>query len=131
MTTGIPLRNSQAINVVLFSEMDVEKSEVINLISQHQVTKPPSHIQGSLLQTIRHDITFDDMNVRLFETTGLKKPRIGIDSYLKALENAHEFVVKLGAVGGVHLLLFVMKAEKIETTTQSSYRLFLDRKSVV
>jgi hypothetical protein len=78
------------------------------------------------MQSTRYDIPFDDMSFSIFDTIGLEEPQMGINGYLKAIERAYELIVKLGAAGGIHLLLFCMRGGRITATTQSNYRLFCE-----
>ncbi|KAG6378084.1 hypothetical protein JVT61DRAFT_13767 [Boletus reticuloceps] len=64
------------------------------------------------------------MNFAVFDTIGLEEPQMGVNGSLKVIEKAYELVIKLGAAGGIHLLLFCMRAGEITATTQSNYRLF-------
>ena len=78
------------------------------------------------MQSTRHDIPFDGKNFAIFDTIGLEEPQMGVNGYLKAIEKAYELVMKLGAAGGIHLLLFCMRGGRITATTQSNYRLFCE-----
>ena len=115
---------SQNINVVLFGEPGVGKSAVVNLIARRNIAKAASGAYGFTLQSTRYDISLDDINVSIFEADGLKEPKINAKDYLVVLEKAYEFVQQLDAVGGVHLLLFCVRADRLTATTQSNYRLF-------
>ncbi|KAI9572095.1 hypothetical protein HD554DRAFT_1628386 [Boletus coccyginus] len=114
------------INVVLFGETGVGKSSVINLIARKEVAKVSSDVNGCTMQSTRYDIPFDDMNFCIFDTIGLEEPQMGVNGYLKAIERAYELIMKLGAAGGIHLLLFCMRGGRITATTQSNYRLFCE-----
>ncbi|KAH0827581.1 P-loop containing nucleoside triphosphate hydrolase protein [Lanmaoa asiatica] len=113
-------------NVVLFGETGVGKSSVINLIAQKEVAKVSSDVNGCTMQSTRYDIPFGDLNFAIFDTIGLEEPQMGVNGYLKAIEKAYELIVKLGAAGGIHLLLFCMRGGRITATTQSNYRLFYE-----
>ena len=78
------------------------------------------------MQSTRYDIPFDDMSFAIFDTIGLEKSQMGINGYLKAIENAYELIVKLGAAGGIHLILFCVRRRRITATTLSNYRLFCE-----
>jgi hypothetical protein len=78
------------------------------------------------MQSTRYDIPFGDMSFAIFDTIGLEKPQMGIDGYLKAIERAYELIVKLGAAGGIHLLVFCLRRRRMTVTTQSNYRLFYE-----
>ncbi|KAF8441410.1 P-loop containing nucleoside triphosphate hydrolase protein [Boletus edulis BED1] len=116
----------RSINVVLFGETGVGKSSVINLIARKEVAQVSSDVNGCTMQSTRYDISFDDMNFTIFDTIGLEEPQMGVNGYLKAIEKAYELVARLGAAGGIHLLLFCMRGGRITATTQSNYRLFCE-----
>jgi hypothetical protein len=119
-----PSTHPRTVNVVLFGETGVGKSSVINLIARKEVADVSSDVNGLTMQSTRYDIPFDDMSLVIFDTVGLEEPQIGINGYLKSIEKAYELIVKLGAAGGIHLLLFCMRGGRITATTQSNYRLF-------
>ncbi|KAF8137376.1 hypothetical protein EV363DRAFT_1394927 [Boletus edulis] len=124
LTIATQPHNNQTINVVLFGEPGVGKSSVVNLIARKNIARVPSGIDGCTLQSSRYDISMDDMNICVFETVGLQEPEFRGNGYLAVLEKAYEFVNKLGAAGGVHLLLLCMRRSRLTATTQNNYRLF-------
>lgn len=63
------------------------------------------------MQSTRYDIPFDDLNFSIFDTISLEE-QFGVNAYLKAVEKAYEFITKLSAAGGIHLLLFCMRGEE-------------------
>ena len=83
-------------------------------------------VNGCAMQSTRYDLPFDDMSFAMFDTIGLEKPQMGINGYLKAIEKAYELIVKLGAAGGIHLILFCVRRRRITATTLSNYRLFCE-----
>ncbi|KAF8552530.1 hypothetical protein OG21DRAFT_114844 [Imleria badia] len=78
------------------------------------------------MQSTRYNISFDNMDFSIFDTIGLEEPQMGVNGYLKAIEKAYELIVKLGAAGGIHLLLFCMRGGLIRVTAQCNYRLFCE-----
>jgi GTPase SAR1 family protein len=119
-----PSTQPRTVNVVLFGETGVGKSSVINLIARKEVAQVFSG--GCTMQSTRYDIPFDDMTFAIFDTIGLEEPQMGVNGYLKAIERAYELIMKLGAAGGIHLLLFCRRGERVTATTQSNYRLFCE-----
>lgn len=119
-------RKNKPINVVLFGQPGVGTSAVVNLIARKNIAKVQSGVNSCPLQSIRYDISIDGMNVCLFETVGLEKPKMKRHDYLAFLEKAYDFVNKLSAAGGIHLLLFCIRANGLTATTQSNYLLFSD-----
>ncbi|KAF8557972.1 hypothetical protein OG21DRAFT_78982 [Imleria badia] len=121
-----PPTQPPTINVVLFGETGVGKSSVINLIARQELAKVSSDVNGCTMQSTRYNISFDNMDFSIFDTIGLEEPQMGVNGYLKAIEKAYELIMKLGAAGGIHLLLFCMRGGRITATTQSNYRLFCE-----
>ena len=128
LPSGDPSTPTQppTVNVVLFGETGVGKSSVINLIARQELAKVSSDVNGCTMQSTRYNISFDDMHFSIFDTIGLEEPQMGVNGYLKAIEKAYELIAKLGAAGGIHLLLFCMRGGRITATTQSNYRLFCE-----
>ncbi|KAN0084346.1 hypothetical protein V8E55_007850 [Tylopilus felleus] len=117
-------RTNQTINVVLFGEPGVGKSAVVNLIARKNIARVPSGVRGFQLQSNCYDIRIDDTYFFIFETVGLKEPEISGNDHLVALEMGYELARKLIAAGGVHLLLFCIRADRWTATTESNHRLF-------
>ena len=118
-----PSMQPRTVNVVLFGDTG---GSVINLIAWKEIAKVSSVVNGCTLQSTRYDIPFDDMSFAMFDTIGLKQPQMGTNDYLKAIEKAYELIVKLGAAGGIHLILFCVRRRRITATTLSNYRLFCE-----
>lgn len=121
-----PQTQSRTLNVILFGETGVGKSSVINLIARNDIAQVSSDVNGCTMQSKRYDIPFDGIEFAIFDTIGLEEPQMGVNGYLKAIAEAYELVSKLGAAGGIHLLLFCLRGGRITATTQSNYRLFCE-----
>ncbi|KAG1824710.1 uncharacterized protein BJ212DRAFT_1322009 [Suillus subaureus] len=115
-------------NFIVFGEMGVGKSSLINLIAGEQVAKSSSGIQPCNLESTEYPIRLSDpqLNVNLFDTVGLDSPTMDSASYLNALVKAHELIVSLKNQGGVHGLLFCIKGGRVSRTMQQNYRLFYE-----
>ncbi|KAG1725507.1 hypothetical protein EDB19DRAFT_1643988 [Suillus lakei] len=115
-------------NFIIFGEMGVGKSSLVNLIAGDQLAKSSSGAESCTLQSTEYPVTFSDprLNVNLFDTVGLDSPTMNNAGYLDALVKAHELIVSLRNRGGVHGLLFCMKAGRVSTTVQQNYRLFFE-----
>ena len=121
-----PSTQPRTVNVVIFGESGVGKSSVVNLIARKEVAKVSSDVDVCTMQSTRYDIPFDDMIFAIFDTIGLRVPAPNVNEYLKTVEDTYELIVKLGAAGGIHILLFCVRARRITATTQSIYRLFCE-----
>lgn len=115
-------------NFIVFGEMGVGKSSLINLIAGEQVAKSSSGIQPCNLESTEYSIRLSDpqLNVNLFDTVGLDSPTMDSASYLNALVKAHELILSLKNQGGVHGLLFCIKGGRVSRTMQQNYRLFYE-----
>ncbi|KAG1731284.1 hypothetical protein EDB19DRAFT_1340567 [Suillus lakei] len=122
-TTRTKLRN-----FIIFGEAGVGKSSLVNLITGDQLAKSSSGAQSCTLQSTEYPVTFSDpqLNVNLFDTVGLDSPTMNNAGYLDALAKAHELIVSLRNRGGVHGLLFCMKAGRVSNTVQQNYKLFFE-----
>lgn len=115
-------------NFIVFGEMGVGKSSLINLIAGEQVAKSSSGVQSCKLPSTGYSIRLSDpqLNVNLFDTVGLDSPTMDNASYLDALVKAHELIVSLKHQGGIHGLLFCIKGGRVSRTMQQNYRLFYE-----
>ncbi|KAG2370305.1 hypothetical protein BDR07DRAFT_1386970 [Suillus spraguei] len=115
------------LNFVVFGEMGVGKSSLINLVAGKTVAKSSSGLKSCTLDSTEYGITLStpQLNVRLFDTVGLNSVTMSDKSYLDALVKAHKLIASLQNQGGVHGLLFCIKGgNRILESTQQNYRLF-------
>ncbi|KAG2104631.1 hypothetical protein BD769DRAFT_1505374 [Suillus cothurnatus] len=115
-------------NFIIFGEMGVGKTSLVNLIAGDHRAESSSGAQSCPLEATEYPITVSDpqLNVNLFDTVGLDSPTMNNAGYLDALVKAHELIVSLKNRGGVHGLLFCMKAGRVSNTMQQNYRLFYE-----
>ncbi|KAG1848070.1 hypothetical protein DFJ58DRAFT_796753 [Suillus subalutaceus] len=120
--------------------MGVGKSSLVNLIAGDQLAESSSGAQSCTLESTEYPVTFSDsqLNVNLFDTVtcgysnpkqsrwAWNSPTMNNAGYLDALVKAHELIVSLKNRGGVHGLLFCMKAGRVSNTMQQNYRLFYE-----
>jgi hypothetical protein len=60
------------------------------------------------------------------DTVGLGEPQLGADSYLAAIEKAYQLIQSLIEAGGLHLLLFCMRGDRMTKTKTSNYQFFYE-----
>ncbi|KAG1886638.1 hypothetical protein F4604DRAFT_1280086 [Suillus subluteus] len=115
-------------NFIIFGEIGVGKSALVNLIAGEQLTESSSGAQSCTLESTEYPVTLSDfpLHVNLFDTMGLNSPTMNNAGYLDALVKAHELIVSLKNRGGVHGLLFCIKAGRVSNTMQQNYRLFYE-----
>jgi len=59
----------------------------------------------------------------VFDTVGFEEPDLGVKEYLDVINNAYRLIAKLQNGGGIHLLLFCVRAGRLTSTTSNNYRL--------
>ncbi|OJA12115.1 hypothetical protein AZE42_06625 [Rhizopogon vesiculosus] len=113
-------------NFIVFGEMGVGKSSLINLIAGRECAESSSDAKSCTLQSTKYEIEVPDhqLHVNLYDTVGLNEPNMSGSSYLDALVKAHELIVSLEKQGGIHGLLFCVRGSRISSTVQQNYRLF-------
>ncbi|KIJ67536.1 hypothetical protein HYDPIDRAFT_108372, partial [Hydnomerulius pinastri MD-312] len=107
-------------------ETGVGKSSVINLIAGMTVAEVSPDVQGCTMDSKQYDFKVGGKNYCIFDTVGLEEPEMGVNGYLEAIEKALELIQKLTRQGGVDLLLFCIRGNRCDATTQSNYRLFYE-----
>ncbi|KIM65690.1 hypothetical protein SCLCIDRAFT_1212097 [Scleroderma citrinum Foug A] len=78
------------------------------------------------MRATEHRLFVDPMHINIWDTVGLEEPEMGVNGYFPAIEKAHALIRRLREVGGVNLLLFCIRGNRITTTAQSNYRLFYE-----
>lgn len=115
-----------SVNIVLFGETGVGKSSVINLIAAHQVASVSPDAHGRTLSSKRYSFSVGGRSFHIWDTAGLEQPEMGAVGYMAAIEGALALIHQLAQQGGVDLLLFCMRGNRVTATTQSNYRLFYE-----
>lgn len=115
-----------SVNIVLFGETGVGKSSVINLIAGRQVAGTSPDAQGRTLSSRRHSFPVSGRTFHVWDTAGLDQPEMGVIGYMAAIEEAYTLIQQLAKQGGVDLLLFCVRGNRVTATTQSNYRLFYE-----
>ena len=116
----------QTLNVILFGETGVGKSSVINLIAGRTVAETSTEVDGCTMNSKDYGFDIGSRRINIWDTVGLNEPQMGVNGYYDAIVKAYALVRKLNEAGGVDLLLFCMRGNRITATTQSNYRLFYE-----
>lgn len=111
-------------NIVLFGHTGAGKTSVVNLMAGKEIATTSNSPERCTLQWEEFSIGFDGYNYKVFDTIGLEDPQLGIKEYLEAIVNAHNLIMKLESGGGIDLLLFCVRADRVPATLQNDYRLF-------
>lgn len=113
-------------NIILFGETGVGKSSVINLIAGKTVAAVSPDVEGCTLRSKEYQFDVEQMHLSIWDTVGLEEPEMGVNGYIPAIEKAYTLIRRLREVGGVDLLLFCIRGNRVTMTTQSNYRLFYE-----
>ncbi|KAH0827600.1 P-loop containing nucleoside triphosphate hydrolase protein [Lanmaoa asiatica] len=113
-----------SVNIVLFGETGVGKSSVINLIAGQQIAIVSPDTMRCTLSSRRYSFPVSGKVFHIWDTPGLEEPEMGAVGYMAAIEGALTLIQQLAQQGGIDLLLFCMRGNRVTATTQSNYRLF-------
>ncbi|KIM53642.1 hypothetical protein SCLCIDRAFT_1222609 [Scleroderma citrinum Foug A] len=132
---SLPPRSTsrQDINAILFGETGVGKSSLINLITGREVAAISADVPRCTMDSKEYTFDIGSAKVQMWDTVGLNEPELGLTGYLDAVEKTIQLIKSLNAAGGVSLLLFCIRGNRVTATMQSNYRLFyeiLGRKEV-
>lgn len=116
----------KSINVILFGETGVGKSSVVNLIAGRPVAEVSLDVEGCTMHSKEYKFDVGSMRISIWDTSGLEEPEMGVHGYIPAVEKAWLLIKQLREAGGVDLLLFCIRGNRITMTTQSNYRLFYE-----
>lgn len=117
---------SHSLNIILFGETGVGKSSVINLIAGRQIAQTSPDVQGCTMSFKPYTFPVNGRTFHIWDTVGLEEPEMGVNGYLPAIEQACDLIQQLTNRGGVDLLLFCIRGNRVTATTQSNYRLFYE-----
>jgi hypothetical protein len=73
-----------------------------------------------------YDVPINGVQYRIYDTAGADGDRMDPGGFLNAIVNADKLMKELKDKGGVHLLLYCIKAGRIPPTFVTNYRLFYD-----
>lgn len=117
---------SSSLNIILFGETGVGKSSVINLIAGRRIADTSPDVQGCTMSFKPYSFPVNGRTFHIWDTVGLEEPEMGVNGYLPAIEQACDLINQLTRQGGVDLLLFCIRGNRVTATTQSNYRLFYE-----
>ena len=113
-------------NIVLFGQSGAGKSSVVNLIAGREVAETSLDMVPCTMHWKEHPITFDGYTYNVFDTMGLEENKLEKKQYLDAITNAYNLIAKLQDEGGIHMLLFCVRAGRFTSPIQNNYRLFYE-----
>ncbi|KAG2153875.1 hypothetical protein DEU56DRAFT_726528 [Suillus clintonianus] len=113
-------------NIVIFGESGVGKSSIINLLAGRQLAKTSPDAKHCTLSYRAYDVPINGALYRIYDTAGVDGNRMDPSGFLDAVTNADKLMKELKDRGGVHLLLYCIKAGRIPPTFVTNYRLFYE-----
>ncbi|KAG0704674.1 P-loop containing nucleoside triphosphate hydrolase protein [Suillus ampliporus] len=115
------------VNIVIFGEVGAGKSSVVNLMAGKQIAHISPDSYRCTLHWTEYTVTFENgARHNVFDTVGLEGPRLQTGEYLSAIANAYGLINTLKERGGISLLLFCVRGNRVTATMQSNYRLFFE-----
>ncbi|TFK19619.1 hypothetical protein FA15DRAFT_723640 [Coprinopsis marcescibilis] len=109
-------------NIVFFGESGVGKSSIINLIIGHKKADISSSAKGCTFQATQYSANVSGHSLALWDTAGLNEGDQGTVSDMKAVGNLYRMLK--GLEGGVSLLVFCMRAPRINDAAHKNWKLF-------
>ncbi len=130
ITTGPPVspplyyRSADDIpNVIIFGEVGVGKSSLINMITGTACADVSSAAIGSTFESVPYDAELSGRKYRLWDTIGLNEGEQGNVSAERAIESLQELVRNLQS-GGVSLLVYCIRGTRLRDIVKINYDLF-------
>ena len=121
-------RNSNRRNILIVGEGYVGKSSLINLITGgNQAFTSSVHPATRTLHSQEYIVTLEGVEFALYDTASLEGlPGVEKADYLDAIHQTYELISTLERSGGISLLIFCMKGERISITATQTYNLFVE-----
>ncbi|KAG6334233.1 hypothetical protein ID866_4851, partial [Astraeus odoratus] len=114
------------VNIILFGQTGVGKSSVVNLVAGRHVADVSSDVTGCTMKSTEYQFIVGAHHFRIWDTIGLEEPKIGANAYFSTILKALQLIRMVAAAGGVNLLLFCLRGNRLTSTVQSNYRLFYE-----
>ncbi|KAG6377582.1 hypothetical protein JVT61DRAFT_15400 [Boletus reticuloceps] len=111
-------------NIVIFGETGVGKSSIINLIADRELADTSNDTLGCTFQHKRHSVMLGDMSCSLWDTAGLDEGTEGTVPAEIAENNLRGLMRELGQSGGIHLIIYCIRASRLTKALKRNYDLF-------
>ncbi|KAG1878181.1 hypothetical protein F4604DRAFT_1580084, partial [Suillus subluteus] len=96
------------------------------LLAGRQVAETSSGHSSPTLHYDAYGVTIDDVPYRVYDTIGFDDYCTNPSGFLYAITNAHKLAKELCEKGGVWLLLYCIKGDRIPSTFITNYRLLYE-----
>ncbi|KXN86749.1 hypothetical protein AN958_09744 [Leucoagaricus sp. SymC.cos] len=114
-------------NIVLFGESGSGKSSIVNMLSDNEhVADTSCGAQGCTFESRSYDVNVLGKPVTLWDTAGLDEGDAGRVPKSEAIVLLYKLLRSLSDVGGVSLLMFVMRQPRLKSSTPQNWKLFKD-----
>ena len=111
-------------NIILYGETGVGKSSIINLIAGRELTHTSNDALGCTFQHQRYIVEPNGMSCALWDTTGLDEGSEGTVPAAQAESNLRSLIQDLANTGGIHLVVYCVRATRLTKALQRNYDLF-------
>ena len=111
-------------NIVLFGETGVGKSSIINLIAGQKLAHTSNNALGCTFQHQQYIVTLDGTSCALWDTTGLDEGSEGTAPAAVAESNLRSLIRGLARAGGIHLVMYCIRASRLTNALRHNYDLF-------
>ncbi|OAX36698.1 hypothetical protein K503DRAFT_694673, partial [Rhizopogon vinicolor AM-OR11-026] len=129
LRTRHPLVHASPSNFIIFGEICVGKSSVINLIAGKRLATVHSSAMACTLESAEYQLRLPasdsrpgfEYDINIYDTPGLNDPSMNNAHYLDTVTKAHELIISLENKGGIHGLLYCIRGGRISDTVQRNY----------
>ena len=113
-----------ALNIVIYGETGAGKLAIINLVAGQQLAHTSNNALGRTFQHEQHIIRLNGMSYALWDTTGLDEGTQGSIPAALAESNLRLLLQKLANSGGIHLVIYCIRAGRFRNAHLHNYDLF-------
>jgi predicted GTPase len=109
-------------NVIVFGETGAGKSSIVNMLEGDKPANVSDQAKGVTFTQTSYAKRINGSAFKIFDTIGLNEGKAGTVEMRDAIKGLYNLVS--GLEEGVSLLVYVMRAPRIRSTTQQNYEMF-------